>query len=91
MNENGSVGRIARLMTKTISIPFGYLTPEEFKKYIRKKKDSQSPKTCVLLLEYPTLDGIIPTIESIHECGKLAEAEGIHVHIDGARVFSALA
>ena len=50
MNENGSVGRIARLMTKTISIPFGYMTPEVLTKYIRKKKDSQSPKTCVLIL-----------------------------------------
>ena len=49
-HENGSIGLIARIMAKTISIPFGYITPEELKKHLRKKKDHQAPKCGVLCL-----------------------------------------
>ena len=78
-------------MTKTISNPFGYITPEELKKHIRKKKDHQAPKCKVLCLEYPTFQGILPSIESLQECSNMAKAEGMNVHIDGARVFTGLA
>lgn len=91
LHENGTPGRIARLLTKTISDPFGYLTPEMLLKHLRKKKDNQSPKTTVLVLEYPTFQGIIPPLQVMQECGKIAKKEGIHVHIDAARIFYALA
>ena len=90
-HENGSPGRIARLLTKTISNPFGYITPEELKKHIRKKKDHQAPKNGILCLEYPTFEGIIPPISEFHECGKIAKEAGMHVHVDAARIFTGLA
>lgn len=90
-HENGSVGRLARMMTRTIDCPEGYITPEVLKKHLRKKKDSQSPRTSILVLEFPTFEGLIPPLEQFHECARMAKAEGMHVHVDGARIFSGIA
>lgn len=42
------------MMTKTVECPEGHITLEILKKAIRKKKDSQSPKTSILALEFPS-------------------------------------
>lgn len=52
--ENGSCGLISRAMTRPLDCPEGYITPAHLKKVIRKNKDSQSPKTAVVVLEFPT-------------------------------------
>ena len=52
--ENGSAGMISRVMTRTLECPTGYITPDELRKVLRKKLDNQSPRTSVVILEYPT-------------------------------------
>lgn len=90
-HENGSLGLISRVLTRTLDCPEGYITPEQLRKSIRKSKDSQSPKITVVALEFPTFEGLIPPIDKFEECCLIAKAEGIHVHVDGARVFYGIA
>lgn len=58
--ENGSVGRIARMMTRTIECDKSMFIPVEgLKKCIRKVKDIQAPKTTIFAVENPTSCGRI--------------------------------
>jgi threonine aldolase len=50
-------------MTRALECPTGYITPEELRKVLRKKPDSQSPRTSLVVLEYPTFEGLIPPLE----------------------------
>jgi len=34
---------------------------------------------------------LIPPLEKLHDCAKLAKKKGMHVHVDGARIFSGIA
>lgn len=78
-------------MTRALECPQGYITPQQLKKVLRKKADYQSPNTSVVVLEYPTFEGLIPPFDLFNECCMIAKAQGIHVHVDGARVHNALA
>jgi threonine aldolase len=89
--ENGSSGMISRVMTRALDCPEGLITPDHLRKVFRKNPDSQSPHTKVLILEYPTFEGLIPPLDLFNECCLMAKARGIHVHVDGARVHNALA
>lgn len=49
--ENGSLALWSRLMARTIpSDKNGFITPEQLRKFIRKIKDVQAPKTSILSL-----------------------------------------
>jgi hypothetical protein len=43
------------------------------RKVIKKKKDSQSPQAGVLVLEFPTFEGLVPPIDKFNECCKIAK------------------
>ena len=58
-HENGTIGRLTRMITRTLDCPKGYITPEDLKKYLRKNKDNQTPKTSILVLEQPTIEGLV--------------------------------
>ena len=51
--ENGSIGKLARLITRTLPAEKGLLTVETFKNNLRKVKDSQAPKTTIFEIENP--------------------------------------
>jgi threonine aldolase len=61
--ENGSCGLISRLMTRTLDCPEGYITPEILKRVIKKTKSHQVPQAGVLILEFPTFEGIVPPMD----------------------------
>lgn len=47
-------------------------------------------ETGVVVMEYPTYEGSIPPLEEFKECFRIAQKAGAHVHVDGARLFTAL-
>ena len=45
--ENGSMGKLARLVARTLPAEKGLMTVETLKNSLRKVKDSQAPKTTI--------------------------------------------
>jgi threonine aldolase len=68
-----------------LDCPEGYITPQILTKVLRKKTQG------AVIMEFPTFGGAVQPLESLRECSEIAKSKGIHVHIDGARVFSGLA
>lgn len=68
----------------------GVMTAADIKKYIRPKA-YYFPKTALICLEntHNRAGGTIYPIETIKEIRSLALAEGIRMHMDGARIFNA--
>ena len=49
--ENGSLALWSRLMARTMPADSnGFISPEQLRKFIRKIRDSQTPKTSILCL-----------------------------------------
>lgn len=66
------------------------MTAEVFAQSLPKRKGGV-PGTTVLVMEYPSFEGIVPPFQTFQECWKAAQASNIHVHVDGARLFLGLA
>lgn len=80
------------MLTRTIECDKSMFIPIlGLKNWIRKVKDSQAPKSTVFAIENPTSCGRIYPLEQFNELIKIAKSEGMHVHMDGARVFNACA
>ena len=66
-----------------------FIPVKGLKDWIRKVKDSQAPKSTVFSIENPTSCGRIYPMQQFNELIKIAKEDGMHVHMDGARIFNA--
>ncbi len=89
-HEVGAAARLAGLQTRTLKTIRGRMDPDEVKKCIR-GEDIHFPKTALICLENPHNDdgGVAVSPEYMKEIKAIAESEGLHVHLDGARIFNA--
>lgn len=88
--ENGSLGRIARVLTKTLKTEGGILKLKDVAAAIRTDSKSHfSPCTTLLEIENPTALGRIYPLSDFAEICGLAKSKGLKVHLDGARLFNA--
>lgn len=88
--ENGSLGRISRVLTKTIKTEGGLLKCKDVEAAIRTDSKSHfNPCSTLLEIENPTALGRIYPMEDFVEICSLAKSKGLKVHLDGARLFNA--
>ena len=88
--ENGSIGRLSRMMARTLPGDENlFITEEVLRSSIRKVKDMQAPKQTIFSLQNPTCMGRIYPIEQFNSLIHMAKEAGMHVHLDGARIFNA--
>lgn len=76
------------LLAKTL---LGKLDPTDIERLITHRKDLHYPKPKALSLSQSTELGTVYRPGEIMGLGKLARDHGLHVHMDGARFFNALA
>ena len=89
-HEAGAAARFAGLQLRTLDLPLGIPEREAFAQRIRQTpEDVHSPRTGLFSYENATSDGAVVPLEGMAELAELARAHGIHVHLDGARLFNA--
>lgn len=89
-SETGGIGAVAGLMVRTIPGEDGAPDPDDVRRAIR-PRDIHYPRTRLICLEntHYRYGGIVPPLEKLRAIKKVAEEEGLGVHLDGARLFNA--
>lgn len=88
--EAGGMAAVAATMPRTIPTPDGVLSAERVEPYLR-RPDQHHPPTAMVCVEntHNRAGGSItdgPTMEGLAE---LCARRGLHLHVDGARIFNA--
>ncbi len=89
-SETGGIGAVAGLMVRTIPGEDGAPDPDDVRRAVR-PRDIHYPRTRLICLEntHYRYGGIVPPLEKLRAIKKVAEEEGLGVHLDGARLFNA--
>ena len=89
-NESGGIAALTGAQTRTIEAPHGKLTPAHVAPYIAPRK-SNCPGAALLALEntHNAAGGVYYTPDEMGALHALAQAHGVPVHVDGARIFNA--
>ncbi len=89
-SETGGAACVAGLMIKTVPGGDGAPDPDGVAGAIR-KNDIHYPKTSLVCLEstHYRYGGIVPPIEKFSRIRRIADENGVPVHLDGARIFNA--
>lgn len=89
-HEAGGLGLMTQAMTQSVVPSNGkYLTLEDIKKVAVISDDIHACPTKVISLEN-TLGGMIMPLEEVQRIGKWAREKGMHMHLDGARIWNAV-
>ena len=87
-HEAGAASVIAGVQTRPIPAPEGKIPLEALESRIR-GNDIHFPPTSLVCLENAHSSGRVLPLEYMREVAGLAHAHGLHVHLDGARLFNA--
>ena len=90
--ETGALAALWGVQARTIVAPRGLLEPRDVEAAIRPVGDPY-PRTRVVELEntHNRGGGAVYPLEQVRALGALARARGLHVHLDGARLWNACA
>jgi threonine aldolase len=87
-HEAGAASVIAGVQTRPIPAPTGKLNPLDIEKRIR-GTDIHFPPTGLICMENAHSSGSVVPLSNMDEVYRTAKAQGIPVHLDGARLFNA--
>ncbi|MDR2796884.1 MAG: DegT/DnrJ/EryC1/StrS family aminotransferase [Treponema sp.] len=87
-HEAGAASIIAGVQTRPIAAPTGVLHPDRIRERLR-KRDLHEPATSLICLENAHSLGRAVPLAAMDEVRALADAWGLPVHLDGARIFNA--
>lgn len=88
-HEVGGAAVLSQAFMRTIPYENGIPDPQKIKNAIRDKSNIHYPKTGLICVENPLSTGKVVPLEILQQVYSLAQAEGIPVHLDGARIFNA--
>lgn len=89
-HEVGAAAFLSRALVRTIAPSNGSrLTVRDLASRIRRGNDIHQPTTGLICVEQATAFGELYTLAELEAIHALAAAEGIPVHMDGARLFNA--
>ncbi|RPA91999.1 beta-eliminating lyase [Choiromyces venosus 120613-1] len=89
LHEAGGIASLSQAVTVPVPPSNGkYLTLEDVQKHVILGNDVHFAPTRVISLEN-TINGVIMPVEEVRRIGQWAKAEGIKVHLDGARLWNA--
>ncbi|MDR1956102.1 MAG: DegT/DnrJ/EryC1/StrS family aminotransferase [Treponema sp.] len=87
-HEAGAAAIIAGVQTRPITAPDGALPPEWIRERLRKRA-LQEPATSLICLENAHSLGRAVPLAAMDAVRDLADAGGLPIHLDGARIFNA--
>ncbi|HJV05984.1 MAG TPA: low-specificity L-threonine aldolase [Chromobacteriaceae bacterium] len=88
-HETGGAAVIAGVQLRTVESNKGALDPQAIARRIRVGDDIHWPKTGLICLENAHSNGRVIPLDIMAQTHALAQAHGVPVHLDGARVFNA--
>jgi threonine aldolase len=88
--ETGGMASVAGVMPRTIETDDGILTAERVTPYLR-GPDQHYPHTAMLCVEntHNRAGGTVTDVATMSALGALCASKGLHLHVDGARIFNA--
>jgi threonine aldolase len=89
--EAAGAAAIAGVQIQQVATPAGVMTPEQIETAVRPRDDLHFALTAALFLEntHNRHGGIVWPLEALRAASATAHAQGIRVHLDGARIFNA--
>ncbi len=90
--ESGNLGMVAGVLARPIPAMLGLLTPDDIAARIVRTRDPHFAPTTLVEIENTTNrgGGAIYPLETVVAIADLAHAQGLRVHMDGARLFNAV-
>ncbi|MFA5853317.1 MAG: GntG family PLP-dependent aldolase, partial [Spirochaetales bacterium] len=89
-HEAGAASVIAGVQTRTVDAPNGILALESVRSKIR-GSDIHYPPTSLICVENAHSSGRVIPLSYMKDLSSLADAKGLPIHLDGARLFNAAA
>jgi threonine aldolase len=88
--ETGGMASLAGVMPRTIETDDGILTAERVEPYLR-GPDQHYPHSAMLCVEntHNRAGGTVTDVATMSALGELCVSNGLHLHVDGARIFNA--
>lgn len=88
--EAGGMATVAGVMPRTIPTPDGVLSAERVAPYLR-PPDQHYPPTSMVCVEntHNRSGGTVTDVETMAGLRALCDQHGLHLHVDGARLFNA--
>ncbi len=90
LHEGGAPARLSGVGCAAVDNADNMIRPEDVIAAIR-PDDLMSPPTTLLCLESPLTDGNVVPPVLLHAAARAAHEHGLAVHLDGARIFNAVA
>ena len=90
MHEVGAAAVLSGVNIRQLTYPNSIPQPQKIEAFIR-PDDIHEPPTALFCLENALANGRIVPLEIMADVRRIADAHGIPVHLDGARVFNAAA
>jgi threonine aldolase len=91
VDECGAIEKITGSQLVTVATPDGKLTPELVRPYLRGFGVEHHSQPGVISISQTTEFGTVYTPDELSELSKLAHANGMLLHVDGARISNAVA
>ena len=90
--EGGNIAVVGGVLTRTIPAELGVMSADDIAPYIVRSTDHHYSPTTLIAIENTTNvgGGNMYSVEGIAAIRKLADAHGIRIHCDGARLFNAV-
>ena len=89
--EAAGAAAIAGVQIRPVATHAGIMVPEQIEAAVRPRDDSHVPLTAALFLEntHNVHGGVVWPLDALRAASDTARAQGVHVHLDGARIFNA--
>src|SRR6202049_4078595 len=89
--EGAGAAAIAGVQVRPVATEAGIMTPEQIDTAIRPRDDVHVPLSAALCIEdtHNTHRGIVWPLDALQAASAIAHANGLRVHLDGARLFNA--
>jgi threonine aldolase len=89
--EGAGPAAIAGVQVRPVATEAGVMSPEQIDAAIRPRDDVHVPLSAALCIEdtHNTHGGIVWPLEALRAASAVAHANGLRVHLDGARLFNA--
>lgn len=91
LNETAGAAAICGVQVRPLATEAGVMTPDQIVRAVRPRDDPHQPITAAITFEdtHNSHGGIVWPIEALRAACDAAHAQGLRVHLDGARIFNA--
>jgi threonine aldolase len=89
--ETAGAAAVCGVQIRPVPTEYGVMTPQQVVDAVRPRDDPHQPLTAAVTFEntHNRHGGVVWPLEALRVAGDAAHAEGIRVHLDGARIFNA--